>query len=144
MRRILVIANQTLGGDHLARRVQALLREGPCLFHVLVPASPPLHRAWTEGEALAAARERLEATLERFSALGATVDGELGDPSDGTPIPAIRGVLEREHFDLIILSTLPPGVSRWLGMDLPHRVSRLTDTPVEHVIAEREPVGGPR
>lgn len=142
MRRILVIANQTLGGDHLSRRVQELLRGEPCEFHVLVPASPPLHRAWTEGEALAAARSRLDAALDRFQALGATVEGEIGQPSDGSPLPAIRSVLEREPFDLIILSTLPPGVSRWLGMDLPHRVTRLTDTPIEHVIADLEPVGG--
>ncbi len=61
-------------------------------------------------------------------------------PGDESPIPMIRGVLEREpSFDLIVLSTLPPGISRWLGMDLPHRVARLTRTAVEHIIADAEP-----
>lgn len=140
MRRILVIANQTLGGKHLERRIRQLLQEGPCRFHLLVPASPPPHQAWTEGEALALARERLREALERFQALGAEVEGELGRPGDESPVPVIREVLERDpNFDLILLSTLPPGISRWIGMDLPHRVSRLTYTPVEHIIGEAEP-----
>lgn len=140
MRRILVIANQTLGGKHLERRARQLLLEGPCQFHLLVPATPPPHRAWTEGEALALARDRLNEALERFRALGAEVEGEVGNPGDESPMPAILAVLEREpDFDLILLSTLPPGTSRWLGMDLPHRVARRTDIPVEHIFAEAEP-----
>ncbi len=140
MRRILVIANQTLGGEHLERRIRRLLLEGPCRFHLLVPASPPPNRAWTEGEALALARDRLSEALEKFRTLGADVEGELGHPGDESPILVIREVLEREPtFDLIVLSTLSPGISRWLGMDLPHRVARLTSAPVEHIIAEAEP-----
>ena len=42
-------------------------------------------------------------------------------------------------FDEIILSTLPPGVSRWLKQDLPHRVERDFNLPVTHVIATAEP-----
>jgi hypothetical protein len=34
----------------------------------------------------------------------------------------------------VILSTLPPGPSRWLGMDLPHRVERRFGVPVTHVV----------
>jgi fructoselysine-6-phosphate deglycase len=48
-----------------------------------------------------------------------------------------RPLAERvERFDEIILATLPPGVSRWLGMDLPHRVQRSVDLPVTHVVSE--------
>jgi hypothetical protein len=39
----------------------------------------------------------------------------------------------------MVLSTLPPGVSRWLGMDLVSRVERAVDLPVTHIIAESEP-----
>ena len=33
---------------------------------------------------------------------------------------AIEKALAERRFDEIILSTLPPGVSRWLAWDLPH------------------------
>jgi hypothetical protein len=47
-------------------------------------------------------------------------------------------VLRREQFDEIILSTLPPGVSRWLGQDLPHRVQKQFELPLHHVVAAEE------
>jgi hypothetical protein len=38
---------------------------------------------------------------------------------------AIEEALRREHFDEIVLSTLPHPVSRWLHVDLPGRVAHL-------------------
>jgi hypothetical protein len=77
---------------------------------------------WTEGHDHAVADARLADALERFRALGADVEGEVGDSS---PMEAVRDVLWREPpFDAIILSTLPAGVSRWLRQDLPHRIER--------------------
>jgi len=40
VRRCLVVANQTLGGDQLLACVRERMRAGPCHFHVLVPATP--------------------------------------------------------------------------------------------------------
>jgi hypothetical protein len=40
MRRCLVVANQTLGGDQLLACVRERMAAGPCHFHVLVPATP--------------------------------------------------------------------------------------------------------
>jgi len=138
VRRFLVVANQTLGGPHLIRHVRRLLAEGPCAFHVLVPATPPREMAvWTEGDARAVAEERLRAALERLRELGAEADGEVGDPR---PLQAIDDVLLRgERFDGIILSTLPPGISRWLKLDLPHRVEARFGLPVTHLVGEPEP-----
>ncbi len=42
MRRIMVVANQTLGGDHLAEAIKARMAETPTRFNLLVPAT---HRA---------------------------------------------------------------------------------------------------
>jgi hypothetical protein len=53
---------------------------------------------------------------------------------------AIRDALRGHVFDGIILSTLPPGVSRWLKLDLPHRVERDFGVPVTHVVADAERV----
>jgi hypothetical protein len=51
------------------------------------------------------------------------------------PMDAIEELLhDRGEFDELIISTLPPGVSRWLHADLPHRVRHL-GLPVTMVIA---------
>jgi hypothetical protein len=62
---------------------------------------------------------------------------------DERPIQAIADVLMCEPFDEIILSTLPPGMSRWLKMDLPHRVEAVYGLPVTHIIGQPSPAHGP-
>jgi hypothetical protein len=138
MEQYLVVANQTLGGEHLLDEVRRRLQAGACRFYVVVPVTPvPDHGAWNEGHSRVEAQKRLGVALERFRALGAEVTGALGDPS---PVLAIRDALRGHVFDGIILSTLPPGVSRWLKLDLPHRVERDFGVPVTHVVAEAERV----
>jgi hypothetical protein len=39
-------------------------------------------------------------------------------------------------FDDIVVSTLPTGSSRWMGLDLPHRLEKLTSVPVRHVVSQ--------
>ena len=137
MRRYLVVANQTLGGEHLTQKVKELLAEGPCRFHVLVPATVPAdHAVYTEGQAEALAQNRLDDALARFRDMGAEADGEVGDAS---PFEAIADTLRDENFDAIVLSTLPVGASRWLKQDLPHRVERSFGLPVTHIVGEAEP-----
>ena len=139
MQRFLVVANQTLGGEHLIAEVRARLARGPCQFHILVPASAPGdHATYTEGEAQAVAKRNLGEALDRFRKLGAKADGEVGDED---PLGAIGDVLRDQEFDEIILSTLPPGISRWLGQDLVSRVERSFAIPVTHVVGESEAAG---
>ncbi len=136
MQRFLVVANQTLGGGHLIAEVRARLAHGPCHFHILVPASPPGdHATYTEGEAEAIAKRNLAQALEKFRKLGAKADGEVGDEN---ALGAIGDVLREQEFDEIILSTLPPGISRWLGQDLVSRVERSFAIPVTHVVGEAQ------
>lgn len=137
MERFLVVANQTLGGRHLIAEVRARLARGPCQFHVLVPATHPAdHATYTEGEAQAIAKHNLEKALETFRKLGVRAEGEVGDEQ---PLGAIGDVLREQEFDEIILSTLPPGISKWLGQDLVSRVERSFAIPVTHVVGEAEP-----
>lgn len=152
MRRILIVANQTLGGDQVLETVRARLSAGACHFHVLVPAtnaaqldpgylaesmatdqpaapdSPAAEVREDPGHPLA--RLQLRHELERLRAEGVDASGEIG-VSD--PMDAIRTALRREPFDEIILSTLPPGLSRWIAMDLPSRARRAFKLPVTHV-----------
>ena len=133
MRRFLVVGNQTLASREFRATVLERLAGEPCRFHVVVPATPPHdHFVWSEGEVVASARTRLEETLAWMHAQGALTTGEVGDAH---PLLAVTDALSHDDYDEIILSTLPPGISRWVRQDLVHRVARHTDTPVCHVVA---------
>ena len=135
MRRYLIVANQTLAAEPLVSRMRELARAAPSSFHVVVPATPPRDHIWTEGEARATARSRLNAALARFAELGAEVEGEVGD---GNPMLAIGDAL-RDHgpFDEIVISTLPRGLSKWLKVDLLHRAEASFGLRVTHVVEEQ-------
>jgi GABA permease len=138
-RRVLVVANQTACGDELLEAVRARMVAGPCEFTLLVPATHPQdHATWTEGDARAIALRRMDAAIVRFGEIGAAVDGVVGDAS---PVRAIDDVLLENPHDEIILSTLPPGVSRWLRLDLPQRVGQRFGLPVTTIISEHQAVG---
>ena len=143
MRRYLIVANQTLAAEPLVSRMRELARAAPSSFLVVVPATPPRDHLWTEGEARATARSRLDAALARFAELGAEVEGEVGD---GNPMLAIGDAL-RDHgpFDEIVISTLPKGLSKWLKVDLPHRAEASFGLRVTHVVEEpARPMSGRR
>jgi 5-formyltetrahydrofolate cyclo-ligase len=133
MRSYLIVANKTIGGEHLVEKVRECLAAGPCRFQLVVPIEPPAGHAWTEGEVVEEARKRLDAAIAKFRGLGADVDGEVGDSN---PIQAVDDALLRGSYDEIILSTLPPGPSRWLKLDLPHRAASHFSIPVTHVVGE--------
>jgi GABA permease len=134
MRHYLVVANQTLKQPELKEKIKACIDAGPCDFFLLVPATRthgPVR--WTPADANALARRRLEKALERFRALGADVVGEVGDPS---PLVAVGELLRRRSFDVLILSTLPPGPSQWLRGDVPFRIQQMFSLPVEQITPE--------
>ena len=141
MRGDLIVANQTLGGQELMHAIHERIAAGPCRFHVLVPATDrkDFYTAVVDAysgdiddqhAALGHAQKRLDQQLAMLRDVGAHADGEVGNPD---PVKAIGTVLPKEHFDEIILSTLPTGISRWLHMDLHHRVAHHFEIPVTHV-----------
>jgi hypothetical protein len=135
MRKYLIVANQTLGGERLAAKVTEQVEAGPCRFHVVVPATRQEEfLVWTSGRARAVAALRLQRAIESFEALGADVSGNVGDES---PVLAVFDAMRHEHFDEILLSTLPPGMSRWLRLDLPGRLRRRFSVPINLFIADR-------
>ena len=133
MRRILVIANQTLGGAHLLEAVQDCVRDGDSEFYVLVPATPVADQVLQlEGDAESIASRRLEACLAGLRARGIAATGTVGDAD---ALHAAQDLLAHEHFDEIIVSTLPVGLSRWLGSGLAQRLARSTELPVRSITA---------
>jgi hypothetical protein len=77
--------------------------------------------------------ERLEAALAHMRDAGLdNVEGSVGDPD---PVVAVMDTWDPMKFDDIVVSTLPTGSSRWMGLDLPHRLEKLTSVPVRHVVS---------
>jgi hypothetical protein len=133
MRHCLIVANQTLMSPQLREEVLRRRDAGDYEFHVVVPATHAHGTAlWTEGHALAHARDALEAALGHFRSDGVDATGEVGDAD---PVLAVNDVVTRQGVDEIIVSTLPPGVSKWLKRDLPHRLERRFGLTVTHVAA---------
>jgi hypothetical protein len=124
---VLVVANRTAASDELIETLRRRAERGPTRFTLLVPADPG-HRA--EGQ------ERLAGALERMRAAGLEVEGKLG--VDSNPMFALCEEWDPARFDEIVISTFPSGVSHWMNLDLPQRVARFTDAPVEHVVAAAE------
>ena len=132
MKRILIVANQTLCEQHLLDEIHRRRAAGPVQLHLLVPASHP-SGAWTDGSVRAAARRRLDDSLETLAIAGISATGEV---SDANPVSAVADVVRARHFDEIIVSTLPVGRSRWLAQGTVRRLARF-GLPVTHVVAER-------
>ena len=136
MSRYLVVTHQTALSLALQRKVSALVAEDPAAeFAVLVPEAPGPPLTW-EGETVDVARQRAEAarTLLEEKAQARVVRTAVGAPE---PLQAIADELRAQPgYDTLVICTLPPGVSRWLKLDLVHRAERKFGLRVIHVVAE--------
>ena len=116
----LIVANQTLPSPALADAVIERIRSGVTDFYVVVPATPAAKGlTWDEDESRRQAGARLQAFIDRLLRLDVAAAGEVGDRD---PVAAVRDALRGRDVGEIVLSTLPPGISRWLGQDVPSRL----------------------
>ena len=137
MHRILVVANETMGGGEL-RELLAGKSAGVSEEILLVcPALNTRVRTWTSDEdgARAAAHERLEACLAVLRSAGISARGEVGD---GDPLQALEDALRVFPADEIVVSTHPPGRSHWLEQGVVEQARQRYDVPVSHVIVDLE------
>ena len=118
---VLVVANVTAESAELSSALRERSEAGACRFTLVMRgAGPDRH-------------ERLETALARMRDAGLEkVEGSVGDPD---PVVAVMDVWDPMKFDDIVVSTLPTGSSRWMGLDLPHRLEKLTSVPVRHVVS---------
>jgi hypothetical protein len=143
VRRILVIANETVGGAALRETIRERSEGYREQVLVVCPAlnSPLRHWASDEDKAREAANERLEASLARLRDLGIDARGEIGD---GEPLQAIEDALRLFGADEVIISTHPPGRSHWLEKGIVEGARERFAVPITHVVtdlaAEREEV----
>jgi hypothetical protein len=130
---VLVVANVTATSEELLEALRERSARDRCRFTLVVPA-PGVGPVGRE-----AAERTLAEALEHFREAGLEVEGAVGDHD---PIGAVTDEFDPQKYDEIVISTLPTGVSKWLQVDLPHRIEKTTGVQVTHVVAEpqkREP-----
>ena len=142
-RRILVIANETVGGEAL----RDVIREKSEGFReqvlVVCPAlnSPLRHWASDDDSARRQAQARLARSLDQLAAVGVSATGEVGDSE---PLQAIEDALRTFGADEVIISTHPEGRSHWLEKGVVSGARQRFAVPITHVVvdleAEREEV----
>jgi hypothetical protein len=133
--RVLVIANETVGGPEL--RFELERRAGERLLRVLVVA-PALNspvRTWTsdEDDARAAAQARLDRSLASMRAVGLDVRGEVGDAD---PVQAVEDAVRTFRPDELIVATHPEGRSAWLEQGVVDKVRERFALPLTHVVVD--------
>ena len=136
--RILVVANQTVGGKALLEEIRNRARGRETEILVLTPAlatSRAAHWASDVDEAIEQARQRMELSVLAIEEAGLTARGEVGD-SD--PNVAIEDALGDFAADEIVISTHPPERSRWLEHGVVQRARDEIDLPVTHVVVDLE------
>ncbi len=122
----LLVANETAGSWEMRDAVAEINARDPTAeFVIVIPATPLNLLQQFEGTAKSArelAAQRAQSTRRHLESLGMRVRSTRIGNWD--PFVAIEEELVNDKYDAIILSTLPPGASRWLRMDLPSRVAR--------------------
>jgi hypothetical protein len=121
---VLVVANVTADSRELLEAMRQRHQKGPTAFTLLLPKPHQLEA----GEA----QYRLDLAIDQAREAGLRVTGVIGHAD---PVIAVSESFDPRKFDEIIVSTLPTGSSRWLAIDLPHRIERITGAPTHHVVA---------
>jgi hypothetical protein len=136
-RRILVVANETVGGETLRNRIRERTEGYRVQVLVVSPAlnSPLKHWTSDEDQARSAAQERLDRSLGRLRAAGIDAKGEIGD---GEPLQAMEDALRTFGADEIIISTHPEGRSHWLERGVVDRARERFAVPITHVVVDLE------
>src|ERR687889_257859 len=142
MKRILVVANETVAGKPLIDAVRERAAGDEVDVHVICPQNQPRHGyVIYESMVRGAAENRLEMTVALLHEAGIEARGEVMDPD---PYTAIMDALGEQDYDEIVISTHPETRSGWLREGLVDRVRRAARRPVEHVVvdldAERDDV----
>jgi hypothetical protein len=134
MKRILVVANETVAGKPLIDAVKRRADGGEVQVHVISPQNQPKHGYVVYDEHVRdAAQNRLEMTLALLREAGVEADGEVMDPD---PYSAVMDALGEQDYDEIIVSTHPETRSGWLRQGLVDRLQRAARRPVEHVVVD--------
>jgi hypothetical protein len=136
-RRLLVVANETVGGETLRDCIRERTEGYRGRVLVVSPAlnSPLKHWMSDDDAARGAAQERLDRSLERLREAGVEASGEIGD---GEPLQAMEDALRTFGADEIIISTHPEGRSHWLERGVVDNARERFPVPITHVVVDLE------
>jgi hypothetical protein len=124
---VLVIANETLLGEPLLKRIRERAARSPASFLIISPQSDPSQGQHPEAE------RRLRRALADLRGAGIDAHGQISHPD---PYTAAMQAVRDERVDEIIVSTFPQQRSGWLRRDLVGRLKSDSGVPVEHVVVE--------
>lgn len=124
-RRVLVVAHRTAATPALLEAVRERAAQGGATFTLLVPK--PVHGVDRVADPEDVSSDEAQTTLDLAlpllrDAAGAPVEGVIGVSN---PMDAVADAVNTRGFDEVIISTLPKRVSKWLHLDLPHKVAGL-------------------
>ena len=136
-RRVLVVANETVGGAELMDALGEIALSGKAKLNVVAPALNSRLKTWTSDEdpARAAAQRRLDATLARLADVDIAATGEVGDAD---PLIAVADAIRTFGPTEIVVSTHPEGRSHWLERGVVAALRARYDIPVTHVVVDLE------
>ena len=134
MANVLVVANETLGGQNLIDAVVARAAKGDAAFYVIAPQNQPKAGYVVYDDAVRdAAEHRLKHAVDLLSEAGVKAHAEIMDPD---PYTAIKDAVAEFKIDEIFISTHPETRSGWTRRDLIERVQSSLDIPVTHIVVD--------
>jgi hypothetical protein len=141
-RHILVVANETAVSRSLVDLIVKKAADGPIRVTVLAPVSQPRQGYVVYYDTRrAAARRRLDRTLDRLREAGVPANGVV---VEADPVSALRDAIDQLEPDEIIVSTHPQKQSGWLRRNMVDQMRRVAGSrPFEHVVVDLEAEHGP-
>ena len=134
--RVLVLANETVGGGALLEEIRDRCGGRECEVRVVTPLQPPsrvAHLAGDVDEAAELARQRMELSVIEIERLGIKAKGEVGEAE---PNVALEDALRTFRADEIVISTHPEDRSIWLEKGVVDRAREEIDLPITHVVVD--------
>ena len=112
MAEILVLANETIGGEALLDAIRARHAQGDARFFVVVPQTRPRHGNVIYDDVVRdSAQVRVDLALAFMREEGIEGAGEVGD---GDPYNAAMDAIGARPIREVIVSTLPTQASAWM------------------------------
>jgi hypothetical protein len=135
VRRILVVANETVVAPSLVELIEERAKAGPVQVTVVAPVNQPRQGYVVYYDTRrAAARRRLDKTLDMLRAASVPADGVV---VESDPVSALRDAIDQLEPDEVIVSTHPQQKSGWLRRNAVEQMRRVAEhLPFQHVVVD--------